>query len=157
MSEKIVLLLIFIGLIVIVGLSVFILKRYRALKDHNAKKLKALKDQERRLEDKRAYVLESLRVLSKALSEGQVGAVEGAIRIKTLLEYYDSDLLAKPRNRLLLDIFHQTEHIPILSAWKALDRPTRRKYLDAIEKIELKHGEEMKRVGQGLSEYFNEC
>jgi hypothetical protein len=157
MSEQVVFLLIITGLIIIAGLSVFILNRYRQLKEHNIKRLKALKEQEHRIEEKKAHVLESLRVLSKALSEGQVGAVEGAIRIKTLLEYYDHTLLAQPKNKILLDVFYQTEHIPILDAWKSLDRSTRKKYLNVIEGIESKQGEEMKRVGQELYEHFNKC
>ena len=67
---------------------------------------------------------EDLRILASCLLEEQVPLIEGAIRIKVLLDNYDVALGQHPRCQVFQQLFEATEQVPTHAAWKALDKPS---------------------------------
>ncbi len=151
MSESAVLFLIALGVLMIIFLSIFIFKKQVALQnikleqEKQAQRLRAVQ------QEKYKYVVDSLKILSQALVSGQVGVVEGAIRIKVLIDHHDPDLHENQSYAVFSDIFSETEHIPFLKAWKELDKRSKRKYELFMSDIEASRGEEVKAAAVKLN------
>lgn len=151
MSESVVFFLIALGVLIIVFLSVFIFKKQVALQnikleqEKKAQRLRAIQ------QEKYKYVVDSLKILSQALISGQVGVVEGAIRIKVLIDHHDPDLHKNQSYSVFAEIFAETEHIPFLKAWKELDKRSKRKYEIFMSEIEANRGEEVKAAAEKLN------
>ncbi|SFB37707.1 DUF2489 domain-containing protein [Azotobacter beijerinckii] len=90
-------------------------------------------------EDRQTQLAEHLRILAGSLLDGQLPLVEGAIRIKALLEHYDPQLSRSERCRVFHELGEATAHIPTHAAWKALDRAQRRHYEALFSSLELRH------------------
>ncbi len=151
MSESTVFVLIALGVLIIFFLSFFIYKKYISLA--NIKRAQA--EQAERLraaqQEKYKYIIDSLKILSQALMTGQVGVVEGSIRIKVLIDHHDPDLHKNQSYTVFSDIFAETEHIPFLKAWKELDKRSQRKYELFMSDIEENRGEEVKAAAVKLN------
>ena len=151
MSDSVLFLLIALGVVMIAFLSFFIIKKSSALKnikleqEEQAQRLRAVQ------QEKYKYVVDSLKVLSQALMTGQVGVVEGAIRIKVLIDHHDPDLHKSQSYAVFSDIFSETEHIPFLKEWKELDKRSKRKYEIFMSEIETSRGEEVKAAAMKLN------
>ena len=61
-----------------------------------------------------------LRILADSLLDGQLPLIEGAIRIKVLLDNYDIALSSHENCRVFHTLFDATSGIPTHAAWKAL-------------------------------------
>ncbi|MGY8871769.1 MAG: DUF2489 domain-containing protein [Pseudomonadales bacterium] len=143
MSEPVVITMIAFGAIVIVFLLVFIYKKYLLIKKNRLVQQEQAERINKVRQEKYTYVLDSLKVLSQALMSGQVGVVEGSIRIKVLIDHLDPEFHSKNAYKVFSDVFNETEHIPILKAWKSLDKRTKRKYEAFMADIEKKRAEEV--------------
>ena len=144
MSESTVFFLIASGVLIIIFLSFFIYKKYIVLKNNKMEEEEQAQRLRAAQEEKYKYVIDSLKILSQALMTGQVGIVEGAIRIKVLIDHHDPDLHNNQSYTVFSDIFSETEHIPFLKAWKELDKRSKRKYEIFMSEIETRRGEEVK-------------
>lgn len=82
---------------------------------------------------------EDLRILASCLLEEQVPLIEGAIRIKVLLDNYDVALGQHPRCQVFQQLFEATEQVPTHAAWKALDKEQRRRFEKRFNELELQH------------------
>ena len=142
MSEPVVISMIALGAIAIAFLSIFIYKKYRLLKKSQLEKQEQAARINKVQQEKYTYVLDSLKILSQALMAGQIGVVEGSIRIKVLIDHLDPEFHSKKAYKIFSDIFIETEHIPILKAWKSLDKRTKRKYEAFMADIEKKRADE---------------
>ncbi|WP_028469562.1 DUF2489 domain-containing protein [Neptunomonas japonica] len=142
MSESVIISMIAFGALIIVFLLVFIYKKYLLLKKNRLAKQEQAEQINKVRQEKYTYVLDSLKVLSQALVSGQVGVVEGSIRIKVLIDHLDPEFHSKKAYKVFSDIFNETEHIPILKAWKNLDKRTKRKYEAFMADIEEKRAAE---------------
>ena len=69
-----------------------------------------------------------LRVLSGSLLDGQLPLIEGAIRIKVLLDHYDTGLSLDSRVQVFHLLFDATAQVPTHEQWKALPRSERRQH-----------------------------
>ena len=109
---------------------------------------------ERQLADQQAQqhaaLAADLRVLAGSLLEEQVPLIEGAIRIKVLLDNYDSDLGQDPRCQVFQLLFEATEKVPTHSAWTALDKTERRRHEANFSALELQHKAEARRSARWL-------
>ena len=109
---------------------------------------------ERQLADQQAQqhaaLAADLRVLAGSLLAEQVPLIEGAIRIKVLLDNYDSNLGQDPRCKVFQLIFNATEQVPTHSAWKALDKVERRRHEANFSALELQHKAEARRSARWL-------
>lgn len=80
-----------------------------------------------------------LRILASSLLDEQLPLIEGAIRIKVLLDNYDSTLSTDPRCQVFHRLYEATADIPTHAAWKALDKQQRRDYQQRLDELELQH------------------
>jgi hypothetical protein len=71
---------------------------------------------------------DDLRVLASSLLDGQLPLIEGAIRIKVLLDNYDSALSLTPHTQVFQQLYQATAHVPTHAGWKALSRDERRQH-----------------------------
>jgi len=93
---------------------------------------------------------EDLRILASCLLEEQVPLIEGAIRIKVLLDNYDVALGQHPRCQVFQQLFEATEQVPTHAAWKALDKQERRRHEAQFSALELQHKAEARRSARWL-------
>lgn len=80
-----------------------------------------------------------LRILASSLLEGQLPLIEGAIRIKVLLDNYDSSLSQDPCCEVFHLLFTATAQVPTHADWKALERSVRRQHEQRFSELELQH------------------
>ncbi|NKQ12789.1 DUF2489 domain-containing protein [Pseudomonas sp. SST3] len=97
-----------------------------------------------------AALAADLRVLAGSLLDEQVPLIEGAIRIKVLLDNYDSNLGQDPRCQVFQMLFEATEQVPTHAAWKALDKHERRRHEANFSALELQHKAEARRSARWL-------
>ncbi|HZX15391.1 MAG TPA: DUF2489 domain-containing protein [Pseudomonas sp.] len=80
-----------------------------------------------------------LHILASSLLEGQLPLIEGAIRIKVLLDNYDSRLSQDQRCEVFHLLFAATAQVPTHAEWKALERSVRRQHEQHFSELELQH------------------
>jgi hypothetical protein len=80
-----------------------------------------------------------LHILASSLLEGQLPLIEGAIRIKVLLDNYDSSLSQNQHCEVFHQLFAATAHVPTHAEWKALERSVRRQHEQHFSELELQH------------------
>ncbi|MFV0455149.1 MAG: DUF2489 domain-containing protein [Pseudomonas sp.] len=97
-----------------------------------------------------AEIAADLRILANCLLDEQVPLIEGAIRIKVLLDNYDADLGQDPRCQVFQDLFDATAQVPTHAAWKALDKAERRRHEAAFSALELQHKAAARRSARWL-------
>ncbi|TLX60025.1 DUF2489 domain-containing protein [Stutzerimonas nosocomialis] len=93
---------------------------------------------------------EDLRILASSLLDEQVPLIEGAIRIKVLLDNYDANLGQDPRCQVFQQLYDATEHVPTHAAWRALDKLERRRHEANFSALELQHKAEARRSARWL-------
>jgi len=97
------------------------------------------KIQTQSLNTQRERIGGDLRILASSLLEGQLPLIEGAIRIKVLLDNYDSSLSQDPRCEVFHLLFTATAQVPTHADWKALERSVRRQHEQRFSELELQH------------------
>ena len=106
--------------------------------------------QDQTLRDRNARLSGDIRILAQGLLDGQLPLIEGAIRIKVLLDNYTG---ARPAD-LDMDIFETlyqaTAHIPTHQAWKDLPAAQRRQHEQHMESLEQQHREALLRAAESL-------
>ncbi|HUE94199.1 DUF2489 domain-containing protein [Pseudomonas sp.] len=80
-----------------------------------------------------------LQILAGSLLEGQLPLIEGAIRIKVLLDNYDTSLTQDARCQVFHLLFEATAQVPTHAEWKALDKNLRRQHEKHFNELELQH------------------
>jgi len=99
--------------------------------------------QRRRLEEARrerhARLGGDLRILAGSLLDEQLPLIEGAIRIKVLMDNYDVQLSQDARMEVFHRLYQATEHVPTHAAWKALPAAEKRHHEAHFSALELQH------------------
>lgn len=131
------------GVLLIAALSVYAVHVWRRVWSREQQ----LADQQAQ---QHAALAADLRVLAGSLLAEQVPLIEGAIRIKVLLDNYDSNIGQDPRCQVFQRIFDATEQVPTHSAWKALDKTERRRHEANFSVLELQHKAEARRSARWL-------
>ncbi len=80
-----------------------------------------------------------LRILAGSLLDEQLPLIEGAIRIKVLLDNYDLALSNHEHCRVFHLLCAETAGIPTHAAWKALPKEVRRQHEKRFSELELQH------------------
>lgn len=80
-----------------------------------------------------------LTILASSLLDEQLPLIEGAIRIKVLLDNYDSELSGDAHCLVFHQLFQATADVPTHAAWKALDKDNRRRFEKRFHELELQH------------------
>jgi hypothetical protein len=94
---------------------------------------------EQAAEERRERLGGDLQILAGSLLDGQLPLIEGSIRIKVLLDNYDSTLSQDARCEVFHQLFAATAHVPTHADWKALDKAVRRQHEKNFNELELQH------------------
>ncbi|MHA6492923.1 DUF2489 domain-containing protein [Pseudomonas borbori] len=116
----------------IAGLALYALHLWRQVWSLQRKQRK--QDQQHR-----AQLGADLRILAGSLLEGQLPLIEGAIRIKVLLDNYDHALSQDGRCEVFHLLYDATAQVPTHAGWQALDRAERRRHETHFNELELQH------------------
>lgn len=126
------LLLLIGGIVLIAALAGYALHLWRRVWHRQSLQNTAREEQRNRLNG-------DLRVLSSSLLDEQLPLIEGAIRIKVLLDNYDLDLSQNAHCNVFHLLFSATEHVPTHAGWKALSKEQRRQHEKDFTALELQH------------------
>lgn len=118
--------------VLIAALGVYALHLWRRVWAREKAQTEALNTQRERLGG-------DLQILASSLLEGQLPLIEGAIRIKVLLDNYDSSLSQNPRCEVFHLLFAATAQVPTHAEWKALEKSVRRQHEQHFSELELQH------------------
>ena len=137
--------LIILGLVIIFALALYAVVLWRRVwhKQH----LRTTQENERnsRLEG-------DIRILAQGLVTGQLPVIEGAIRIKVLLDNYSGPRRADLNTQVFETIYDATAHIPTHQAWKDLPKAQRRLHERQMETLETQHHSEVQQIAVVLSQ-----
>ncbi|WP_369959689.1 DUF2489 domain-containing protein [Pseudomonas benzenivorans] len=126
------LLLLLAGALLVLGLACYALLLWRRVWARQREQAHAAQERHQRLGG-------DLQLLAGSLLEGQLPLIEGAIRIKVLLDNYDSTLSQDARCEVFHRLFAATAHVPTHADWKALDKAARRQHEKHFNELELQH------------------
>lgn len=118
MSSSMVWATILLGAVISLLLVRFILKKWRIIKAADAAGLAYEKSQR----EKRQEIIDSIKIIAKCMSEGQVELSEGCIRIKVLLDHVDPTLHEQAPFSIFSTMYKATEHMPTHEARKKTDK-----------------------------------
>ena len=93
-----------------------------------------------------------LRILASSLLDEQLPLIEGAIRIKVLIDNYDSRLSQNTRSKVFHTLYEATRDVPTHAAWKALSNEERAHYRSRFAALEREHGEALRAASKWLLE-----
>lgn len=122
----------FLGSLLVVGLAGYALYLWRQVWARQRAQTQAERERQERIGG-------DLQILAGSLLEGQLPLIEGAIRIKVLLDNYDSQLSRDQRCEVFHLLFEATAEVPTHAAWKALDKQQRRQHEKRFNELELQH------------------
>lgn len=91
------------------------------------------------LSTQRERIAGDLHILASSLLDGQLPLIEGAIRIKVLLDNYDSSLSQHEQCEVFHLLFAATAQVPTHAEWKALEKSVRRQHEQRFSELELQH------------------
>lgn len=87
----------------------------------------------------RERIAGDLHILASSLLDGQLPLIEGAIRIKVLLDNYDSALSQNQHCEVFHQLFAATAQVPTHAQWKALEKNVRRQHEQHFSELQLQH------------------
>lgn len=137
--------LMILGLVIIFALALYAVVLWRRV--WQKQQLMTAQENERnsRLEG-------DIRILAQGLVTGQLPVIEGAIRIKVLLDNYSGPRRADLDTRVFETIYDATAHIPTHQAWKDLPKAQRRLHERQMETLETQHHSEVQQIAGVLSQ-----
>ncbi|MCW8194867.1 DUF2489 domain-containing protein [Proteobacteria bacterium 005FR1] len=106
---------------------------------------------EQRQGERNQRLARDIEFLAQSLLSGQVPAIEGAIRIKVLLDNYSGPRRAELDLQVFDTIYDSTAHIPTHQSWKALSRSERRFHERHMETLEQNHREQLRSAASQLT------
>ena len=146
-----------LGLLVIVALSVYIvrqlgkLKEQRRQQEQNRQRLEEAKSKAR---EQREYMIESIRVIARAMSEDErLTLTEGCIRLKVLIDNLKPEIHQDPDFEIIEQHYQATRHIPFLKEWRKLERREQRRYQHEMNRLESQNRSALLRAAEKLRQY----
>jgi hypothetical protein len=148
--------LMLVGIAVIIGLVWLIRWQLSTQQRAQAERQRLRAENEAKLQQQRDYLVESVKVISLAIRDGQCELTEGCIRLKRLLDHLAPWLHQDQQFSVINLMYQATEHMPILDEWKKLKLKQRFEYTQQREALEAQHGEAIQAAAKALVEYnFN--
>ncbi|WP_070887928.1 DUF2489 domain-containing protein [Pseudomonas sp. D2-3] len=114
-------LLVLLAVLIVGALALYAVHLWRQVWARQRRQAEVRLAQRQRLHD-------DLRVLAASLLDGQLPLIEGAIRIKVLLDNYHSGLSLAPQAQVFQRLYDATAHIPTHADWQDLGRAERRQH-----------------------------
>ena len=93
-----------------------------------------------------------LHILASSLLDEQLPLIEGAIRIKVLIDNYDTRLSQNARSVVFHALYEATRDVPTHAAWKELSSAERAHYRSRFAALEREHGEALRAASKWLLE-----
>ena len=93
---------------------------------------------------------DDLIVLANGFLSGQMPWAEGCIRIKVILDHYNSEMAMHSDYQVLQTVFSATKQIPTHDAWRDLSSEQKKPFAQLLNDLELQHKEESLRVVKQL-------
>lgn len=120
MEERVIWLIVIIGVLIIIALVMFIAGKLRDLRTDN----NAIRERERERIEQGQRLRQSLQVLCRSMLDEQVEISEGSMRVKVLIDHYDARLHHDPTLKVFNEIYNELEHMPRFDARKEHDKRT---------------------------------
>lgn len=145
------------GLLVCIGLVVYIVRQYRLLQNKKLAQQQCLAEVERKAQQNRDHLIESVHVIANAMiNDERMTLTEGTIRLSVLLDSLAPHMKQEPDISVLTAVYEKTKHIPYLQAWQSLDKQERWRYLQEMKKVEAEHETDLLKAASILRDYpFN--
>lgn len=137
------------GLCVAVLLLMFIARQLRVLKQASTQRAKHQAFQAQR----RETIVDSLRLLARAIEEDQVEYSEACLRIKGLLDLVAPELLEQPPFAVFALVHEQLRHMPTHQAREETDKRFIRKLDQERFAIENRHAEAIREAAGALRQH----
>lgn len=91
---------------------------------------------ENNLKGKKREAATSIEVIARCYIDDQVELGEAALRLHHLLQYFDFDESTRNQVRVFDEVANRIAHIPILDAWKSLDKESKAQHRQTMENLE---------------------
>lgn len=129
MSQSVIYLLIALGLAACVVAVVYIRRHLMIIRQAKVQQEEQDQATRQRYEERRAYLIESIQVIAKAVgSDEKLSNTEACMRLTSLLESFAPQLLQQAEFSVIQEVYNRTQHIPIMAEWKALSKQAQWKY-----------------------------
>ena len=145
--------LIVLGLAVIAGLVWLISRQLRTQRQVREGRQRVLEEVRIKAQQQRDYLIESVKVISAAVGDGQCELTEGCIRLKKLLDHLAPHLHQHELFSIINQMYEATKHMPIMDEWKKLKIKQRFEFTREREALEKQHGEAILSAAKALSRY----
>ncbi|MGH1461020.1 MAG: DUF2489 domain-containing protein [Neptuniibacter sp.] len=154
MSQELIYLFIAISLAVCMVAVFYIWRHYNVIKDVRRQQKSQIEKAQKRYDEKRAYLIESIHVISRAVgSDEKLTHTEACIRLTALLESLAPHLLQHADFAVIYEVYKRTEHIPIKQEWKKLTKQKQWTYQKEMARVESEFSDEVEQAAQRLAEY----
>ena len=141
------------GLVVIAGLLWLIGWQLRSQRQVREAQQALLEEMRIKAQEQRDYLVESVRVISSAMGDGQCELTEGCIRLKKLLDHLAPYLHEHQDYAIINQMYELTKHMPILDEWKKLKLKQRFAMTQQREALETEHRDAVEQAAKSLSRY----
>lgn len=131
------------AVVCILGLAVYATVLWRRVGQAEQQRQQQYAEQKRQRHD-------DLIVLANGFLSEQMPWAEGCIRIKVILDHYDSKMAMHPDYQVLQTVFSATEHIPTHDAWRKLSSTEKQTFMQLLNELEQQHKQDSIKVVQQL-------
>ena len=135
------------GSVLILALAAYSIILWRRL-------LKTEKQRKQQRAAQKKQLHDDLIVLTDSFISEQMPWAEGCIRIKVILDHYDSELGMQTDYQVLQQVFNATKNIPTHDAWLALSSGEKKPHERHLAELELQHKKESVQAVQQLQSHL---
>ena len=145
----------FIGFfsILSLGLAFFVWKLLTQIKQKKLKREAEVQVHAEQAQQQKNYLIDSIRIISRSMLDGQCPMTEGCIRLKVLIDNYSPQLHQLPELQVVEMVYAKTSHIPMLDDWKRLSSKERMSFQQEIDLLEKQYSNEIQHAMKFLKEY----
>lgn len=158
MSQSVLYTLIAFFLLLGGGALFFIYRSMQQINQIKGEQLAKRKQAEENFKKRREYLIESIQVIAAAVgTDDKLSYTEACIRLSTLLQMLDENLIQKPELIVLGKVHEGTAHIPIKDEWKSLTKQERWKFQCEMNALEKEHKKDIDVAARYLKAFdFNQ-
>lgn len=157
MSAFIVYLLIAVFVLISCVSIFYIIRHQRIIAEAKKQELLQQEKTEQRYREKRAYLIESVKVISQAVeNDEKLTNAEASLRLTPLLEALAPHLLDQADFSVIREFHKRVEHVPIKEDWKKLSKQERWKFMREMNAADAELGGAFKEAASLLVKHdFN--
>ena len=153
MSDSILYILITIFTLLSIGLAFNIWRLFSLLKYKKKQQEATAIAHAKAAQQQKDYLIDSIRIISRSIFDGQCPMTEGCIRLKVLIDNYSPQLHQHPELHIVELIYSKTSHIPTLDAWKRLSPKEKLPLQQEMKSLEQRYSDDILTAARYLKEY----